>query len=164
VIRGIHHIAIHTANFDRMKQFYHEAFGFEPIGPKISWKDNGEIDKVIGVSGSAARVEMLRAGTCYLEVFEYFAPEGRQGPPLRPHDHGYTHFCVDVTDIGMEYRRLSALGMTFANSEPIELGEIKTVYGKDLDGNIIEIQELVAGNAFSLEHLSVAPCAARSAD
>ena len=46
-----------------------------------------------------ARGAMLRAGTCYLEMFQFSAPEPESTRPLRPFDKGYTHFCVDVTDI-----------------------------------------------------------------
>jgi glyoxylase I family protein len=155
MIRGIHHIAIHTANLDNMVTFYRNAFGFEPAGFEFSWKENPMIDSVIDVKGSAARTLMLKAGTCFLEIFEYFAPnDTREGQPLRPHDRGYTHFCVDVTDIATEYKRLKGVGMTFANPEPVDLGDFKAVYGKDPDGNIIEIQEIVASNnAIALERL-----------
>lgn len=153
MIRGIHHVAIHTANFDNMVRFYRDAFGFEPIGPEIKWKDSAVVDNIIGVRGSAARVLMLKAGTCFLEMFEYSAPEGRDAPPLRPHDRGYTHFCVDVTDIAAEFKRLQGLGMTFMNHEPVHVGEIKAVYGTDLDGNLIEIQEVAPQNPFALENL-----------
>src|SRR5262245_977931 len=124
MIRGIHHVAIHTGNFDRMVKFYRDAFGFAPAAPDLTWKDSAEVDKIIGVPGSAARMMMLKAGTCYLEIFEYSAPKGRDGAPLRPHDRGYTHFCVDVTDIDAEYKRLKAVGMTFANPEPVNMGDI----------------------------------------
>ena len=154
MIRGIHHIAIHTANFDNMVKFYREAFGFEPNGPELRWKDSPMIDDIIGVRGSAARVLMLKAGSCFLEMFEFSAPEGRELPPLRPHDRGYTHFCVDVKDIGAEYKRLQGLGMVFMHPEPVDVGEIKAVYGKDLDGNLIEIQEVASHNPSALERLS----------
>jgi catechol 2,3-dioxygenase-like lactoylglutathione lyase family enzyme len=154
MIRGIHHIAIHTANFDKMMRFYSEAFGFEPSGPEQRWKDSPMIDSIIGVKGSAARVCMLKAGTCFLEMFEYFVPESRDAPPLRPHDRGYTHFCVDVTDIGAEYKRLQALGMRFVNPSPVDVGDIKTVYGMDFDGNLIEIQEVAPKNPVALEQLN----------
>ena len=155
MIRGIHHIALHTPNFDKMVKFYRDAFGFEPGAPPITWKNSPDVDNIVGLKGSAARTQMLKAGTCYIELFEYSAPDdGRKGPPARPHDHGYTHFCVDVIDIESEYKRLKALGMTFANTEPVVMGDIKAVYGKDPDGNIIEIQEVIPAVPFSLNALT----------
>ena len=57
-------------------------------------------------------------------------------------DHGYTHFCLDVQDIEAEYQRLSSHGMVF-NCEPPDLGgAIRATYGRDPDGNVIEIQQI----------------------
>ena len=47
--------------------------------------------------------------------------------PLQPFDKGYTHFCVDVTDIDREYERLKTLGMTFGAPHPIDAGHVKSV-------------------------------------
>jgi glyoxylase I family protein len=153
MIRGIHHVAVHTANFDLMVKFYREAFGFTPAIDEMGWKNDAKIDQAIGVEGSAVRTVMLKAGNCYLEVFEYFAPKGRNDAPLAPQDRGYTHFCVDTTDIAAEYKRLAALGMKFAHTEPLDFGQIKAVYGKDPEGRIIEIQQVAADFAFSIEQL-----------
>jgi catechol 2,3-dioxygenase-like lactoylglutathione lyase family enzyme len=154
MILGIHHVAIHTRNFEKMRSFYAEAFGFEPNGPETSWSDSPALDSTIGVHGSASRVQLLKAGTCYLELFQYSAPKGRSDTPLRPFDYGYTHFCVSVTDIGAEFERLKRLGMTFAHSQPVDLGEIIAIYGKDPDGNIIEITEAAASKPFALDQLA----------
>jgi catechol 2,3-dioxygenase-like lactoylglutathione lyase family enzyme len=153
MIRGIHHVAVNTTQFDLMVKFYREAFGFTPATDEMRWEKNPEIDQVIGVPGSAARTVMLKAGNCYLEVFEYFSPAGRSEAPLAPQDRGYTHFCVDTTDIAADYRRLAALGMKFAHPEPMDFGGIKAVYGKDPEGRIIEIQQCSPDFAFAIEQL-----------
>ena len=154
MIRGIHHVALSTSKFDLMVRFYRDAFGFTPATDEMRWeKGSTEIDRAIGVPGSAARTVMLRAGNCHLEIFEYFAPAGRNDPPLAPQDRGYTHFCVDTTDIAADYKRLAALGMTFAHPEPMDFGAIKAVYGKDPEGRIIEIQQCAPDYAFAIEQL-----------
>jgi catechol 2,3-dioxygenase-like lactoylglutathione lyase family enzyme len=154
MIRGIHHIAMRAHDFDRMLAFYQDAFGFTPIAPVSEWKNSPMIDSIIGLKGSAARTVMLKAGTCFIELFEYFAPAPRDNPPLRPQDFGYTHFCVDVTDIDAEYKRLQALGMTFAHPAPVDAGDVKTVYGRDPEGNLIEIQQVADGHVLSLQGLT----------
>jgi len=63
MIRGIHHVAVHVRNLDRMIKFYRDAFGFEPVGEQFSWRDNALIDQLIDVNGSAAQGIMLRAGS-----------------------------------------------------------------------------------------------------
>jgi glyoxylase I family protein len=153
MIRGIHHIAINTADLDRLRDFYVDVIGFEPAVPEHSWADSPASDAAVGLSGSAARQQMLKAGNCYLEIFEYARPEPRPGEPHRACDRGYTHFALDVTDIEAEYDRLAAAGMEFAHERPLDFGDIKAVYGKDPDGNIIEIQQTTREQAFALAKL-----------
>src|SRR3546814_12377514 len=74
---------------------------------------------------------MLRCGTCYLEMFQYEAPAPTVTKPLDPYDKGYTHFCVDATDIELEYERLKKIGMTFSQPGPIDVGHVKSIYGRD---------------------------------
>jgi catechol 2,3-dioxygenase-like lactoylglutathione lyase family enzyme len=156
VIRGIHHVAISTANLDRLAAFYVDVLGFRQV-MSTKWAQRPIIDRIIGVDGSAARQVMLQAGNAYLELFEYSSPVGRTADPNpSPADRGYTHFCIDVVDIDAEYQRLSANGMRFHGPPPTteELGgrSIRAIYGRDPDGNIVELQEVLdPGLAYSLE-------------
>jgi catechol 2,3-dioxygenase-like lactoylglutathione lyase family enzyme len=147
MIRGIHHVAVSTNDLDRLVAFYTELFGFEHV-MKTEWRDRPIIDRMIGIPGSAARQVMLKAGNAYLELFEYENPDGASVDPDHPaSDRGYTHFCLDVTDIDAEYERLSTAGMYFHSSPPTtdELGGtgLRAIYGRDPDGNIVELQEVL---------------------
>jgi catechol 2,3-dioxygenase-like lactoylglutathione lyase family enzyme len=153
MITGIHHVGIHVRDLDRMIAFYREAFGFEAVGDEYRWRDEAIIDQIIDVPGSAARTIMMRAGTCYIELFEFQAPAPTSTRPLDPPDKGYTHFCVDVVGIEQEYERLKGLGMTFGSPIPVDAGHVKSVYGRDPEGNVIEIQETAADCAFRLDKL-----------
>ena len=84
---------------------------------------------------------------------------GRRGPrKKKPYDKGYTHFCVDVTDIEQEFIRLRELGMTFSQPGPIDVGHVKTIYGRDPEGNLIEIQQTIEGKCdFPLAGLTKEP-------
>lgn len=153
MIRGIHHVAVHTHDLDRMLAFYRDVLGFVPVTEEFSWRDSPVFDAVIGVPGSAAKTRMLKAGNLYLEIFQYEAPAAREAEPLRPNDRGYTHFALDVTDIDNEFVRLQAAGMKFAHVELLDGGNIKAIYGKDPDGNIIEMQQVSADHEFAFEKL-----------
>ena len=83
MIRGIHHVAIHVRDLDRMIAFYRDAFGFKSIGDPGGWSESKEIDEIIGVPGSAARTAMLQAGNCYLEMFQFAAPAAADRSPRR---------------------------------------------------------------------------------
>jgi glyoxylase I family protein len=146
-------VAVHVRDLERMMKFYREAFGFEIVGEQFSWRDNATLDRILDVPGSAARGAMLRAGTCYLELFQFSAPEPISARPLNPFDRGYTHFCVDVTDIERECERLQTLGMTFGHRSPVDVGHVKTIYGRDPEGNVIEIQQTATVCDFRLDKL-----------
>ena len=154
MIRGIHHIGINCRDLDRMKRFYIEAFGFELVDSEgFSWADEPAMDVIVDVPGSKAKGCMLRAGSCYLEMFEYASPASDLDRPLRPYDRGYTHFCIDVTDIEADMAHLKSCGMTFNQREFVDVGHVKTLYGYDPEGNVIEVQECAPANGFTLEDL-----------
>jgi len=133
---------MNTADLARLVAFYRDVVGFEVVA-EGEWQQAELIDEVVGLKGSAAKQAMLRAGNCYLEIFEYASPDARGSEPLRPCDRGYTHLCLDVTDVGAEYERLHAKGVKF-NRRPADFGLVKAAYGRDPDGNIIEIQEVAS--------------------
>ena len=151
VIRGIHHLGIHTPDLDRLRSFYEAAFGFEVVGEEFNLKDVPEAAQIVGVENPAARNVMLQAHNCYLELFEWQSPAGENFAPRRPYDFGYTHLMVDVSDIDHEYERLSALGMTFVHPSAVWFGKIGSVYGQDPDGNIIELGEIPSSESLHLD-------------
>jgi glutamate/tyrosine decarboxylase-like PLP-dependent enzyme/catechol 2,3-dioxygenase-like lactoylglutathione lyase family enzyme len=148
MIRGIHHVAVATGDIDRLIDWYQRAFGFE-LCSRSSWRPgNSVIDGIVGIPDSGALTATMRAPNFFVELFQFTAPEGRAGTPDRPvSDHGYTHFCLDVVDIEAEYERLVGLGMRFhgppAPRSSISQGLVRSVYGRDPDGNVIELQEIV---------------------
>ena len=161
MIRGIHHVTVHVRDLERMARFYIEAFGFQDMNFAGGWENSPEIDYIVDVPGSAARSLMLSAGNCYLELFQYSQPAPDDAAqPLQPYQHGYTHFCVDVTDIEAEVERLRGVGMTFDRPQgpgkPVDVGIVKAIYGRDPEGNLIELQETAADCAFDARHLAKA--------
>lgn len=143
MIRGIHHTAISTPNLDRALAFYRDLLGFGVVF-EFGWPSGTEIaDRITGLRDSSARAVMLRAGNAIIELFEYASPTPRPGDPRRPvADHGITHLCLDVKDLDGEYARLRAAGMSF-HCPPQDIGPgLRTTYGRDPDGNVIELQEV----------------------
>ncbi len=137
-----------------MLDFYTVGVGFEKAF-ESAWKDNPDLEKTIDLKDSIGRMVVLRAGNAYLELHEYRQPEGQ---PLDPHnmacDQGIRHLCLDVTDIHAESERLTNAGMTF--KWPPQFHErvgVWSVYGRDPEGNIVELQEIVSnGSRFSLSN------------
>jgi glyoxylase I family protein len=153
MIRGIHHVGINCRDMARMQRFYAEAFGFQPVDDGFGWADEPMMDHIVDLPGTAAKGVMLRAGTCYIELFQYSAPPPQMPDPKRPNDRGYTHFCIDVTDMENDIVHLQKCGMTFNDRDFVDVGHVKTIYGYDPEGNVIEVQQCAPQNGFTLEQL-----------
>lgn len=151
MIAGLHHASITTGNLDRLRAFYCEQFGFEVV-METAW-DGGNIaaDTIFGLNGTAVRMVMLRTANAFLELFEFAHPVSPSRGPERPVYHqGITHICIAVTDLDAEYARLVAAGMHF-NSPPQDVpGLCRAVYGRDPDGNLIELIEPDPAGPFAL--------------
>jgi len=148
MIRGIHHVAIATGDIDRLVAFYRDIIGMTVMRESQWAAGSDRIDAIVGLKGSSARTVTLGVGNAYLELFEYATPAGAPQDPNRPvADHGYTHFCLDVVGIDAEYERLVAAGMRFHCAPPqastIGRGGLRSTYGRDPDGNVVELQEIM---------------------
>jgi catechol 2,3-dioxygenase-like lactoylglutathione lyase family enzyme len=148
----IHHTAISTPDLARLARFYEETFGFARVR-EFGWPQGAaRIDALLGLEGSAARAVMLRRGDSMLELFEYAQPAPRPQDARRPVcDHGYTHVCLQVDDVAAEQARCEALGMRF-HSPPLSAGGLTFTYGRDPDGNVIELLSVdAADHPFAVE-------------
>ncbi len=145
MIRGIHHTAISTPDMETALGFYRDLLGFT-VTSDFSWPAGIEAaDNITGLRGSAARAVMLSAGNACIELFEFASPTPQPVDPARPVcDHGITHLCVEVSDVDAEYERLKAAGMHF-HCPPQDLGLSRATYGRDPDGNVVELLEPAAG-------------------
>ena len=144
MLRGIHHTAISTPDLARAVAFYRDLFGFEVV-MEMDWPQGyAGVDLIMGIEGTAAQAVMLRREDSMIEIFEFSAPEVASQPVDRPVcDHGITHFCFWVEDIEAEYERLSSSGMVF-HCTPQDSGTgIVATYGRDPDGYVIELLEIL---------------------
>ena len=146
MIRGLHHVAIATNDVERLLVFYRDLLGLEVVLDYVWRDDNVVADRVTALHGSSARSIMLRKGNAYLELFQYFSPQPAQGDPARPVcDPGLTHLCFDVVDLDSEYERLAKAGMTFHCPPQVVGAGVRTTYGRDPDGNVVELREVASG-------------------
>jgi catechol 2,3-dioxygenase-like lactoylglutathione lyase family enzyme len=142
VIRGIHHTAISTPDLERLVRFYRDLLGFKEVFSS-EWTRGAEMaDRITGLENSSAQLVMLKTANACIEIFQYSAPTAKPGDPKRPAcDHGITHLCLNVDDIEAEYERLKAAGMAF-HCPPQSMGAVTATYGRDPDGNIVELLEV----------------------
>jgi catechol 2,3-dioxygenase-like lactoylglutathione lyase family enzyme len=143
MIRGIHHTAISTGDLERSVAFYRDLLGFEVVLDYEWPKGTPNLNATHALEETAARVMLLKRGNSMLELFQYQTPTPRPADPSRRLcDHGIIHFCLDIVDIDAEYERLKAAGMRF-HCPPVQNGDAKMTYGRDPDGNVIELLEFL---------------------
>ena len=141
MIRHIHHTGLSTPDLDRAIRFYRDLFGFEVLTRFTMPPGSPGMDEMLALPGVGFSAALLRLGKTMIEVFEFSDPEPVHAPAQRPVcDHGLTHLCFQVDDVTAEYVRLSAAGMVF-HCKPKSGDGASYVYGRDPDGNAIELIE-----------------------
>lgn len=152
--RGIHHLAISVPSVAAAREFYVDKLGFELAD--LTHIEPSELgDKVTNLEGADMRVLMVKAGNVFLEIFEFLSPEPATQIDRPICDHGYTHLAFEVEDVQAAYVFLAEAGVNW-HHEPIEAGDgYLMTYGRDPFGNVIEIQQLIAGLPYSFEALAL---------
>ena len=147
MIRALHHVALSTANLERLQAFYCGLLGFTELS-RTTWKgDQPRIDLVMALPGTAATTVLLQLGATCVGLVQSEVP-AQPAQPIRAdgdrpvHKHGITHLCFDVDDVEAEYQRLLAAGVRF-HTPPQDFGSARATYGRDPDGNVFELQQLM---------------------
>lgn len=150
MIRGLHHASVTTHNLERLVRFYCDLLGFEQVLDYRWEAGNGAADAIYALSDTAVDMAMLRTSNAFFEIFEFKNPRGKAGDPNRPVcDVGYTHICLHVDDVDAEYARLSAAGMLFHCAPQEVPGLCRATYGRDPDGNIVELMQPAPDGVFA---------------
>lgn len=143
MILGINHVAISVPDMERALSFYCGLLRFEQVSDS-GWPAGTEsADQILAVAGTSARVVHIRTSNLLIELFQFGdcqpAPQNLQRPVI---DHGITHLCLAVTGLDEEYARLCDSGMQF-HAPPTDVGlpGVRTVYGRDPFGNVVELEE-----------------------
>lgn len=143
MILAFAHPCLVVRDVELARRFYEQMFGFHVIS-REGWSDSPTVDAAIGSAGSVSRGYMMAGHNCFLELFEFDAPEqtGPEPGTLGPHECGIRHLSFFVDDCRAEYARcLSLGGQPLGTPAPAETG-VNAVYLRDPCGNIIELCEI----------------------
>jgi glyoxylase I family protein len=141
-IIGLNHVGISVSHLERAIGFYRDVLGMRVTGRTTFAGEPYEM--VLGLKAARGQVASLRLGDMEVELFEFDYPHPRIGDQNRPVcDHGISHFCIRVSDIHSEYARLSAAGVLFNCPPQNFFGRAIATYGRDPDGNVFELLELL---------------------
>jgi len=137
-------MAISVADMEKTLSFYRDILGFEVVMEGAWEAGTKRADQITGLEDTSARFVMLRKKDTHIELFKYHSPPPEPADTARRIcDHGFTHICLEVSDIDAEYLRLKAAGMTFHAAPPDAVGGMRAIYGRDPEGNVIELLEFI---------------------
>lgn len=143
MILGFAHPGLVVPDLEKARAFYQSMFGFRLLSDE-GWANSVTADRAVGLKNSACKGYMLAGHNCYLELFEYSAPQQSAPSPsaFGAHEPGIRHLAFFVDDCPAEYRRLLELGGDVLG-EPVEIADgVYTVYCRDPFGNIIELCDI----------------------
>ena len=139
---AVNHVGIATSDIERSIHFYRDLVGMKLEGPVTKVDDNPRYNHIFGLPKVRAKGAMLRLGTMQVELWEFEEPRGTAANRVQPvNDPRINHICFEVVNLQQEYERLKAAGISF-HYPPQDFGGPKAVYGRDPDGNVIELIEL----------------------
>jgi catechol 2,3-dioxygenase-like lactoylglutathione lyase family enzyme len=143
MIKGLNHVGISVEDLERSVVFYRDLLGMQVV---VRTTFEGEhYERILQLKGAKGSVALLRRENFQVELFEFAEPTPRRAAPTYPVcDHRITHFCLEVSDLDGEYARLKAAGVSF-HCPPLQFfGGAKATYGRDPDGNVFELLEMLA--------------------
>lgn len=143
------HVAVVTPNIKRLTAFYSLVTG-APVHSSGHFGPEPKFDVVAGLENIVFDGAWVKAGPLTLEFWQYHQPQTQSRPLANASKHGWSHFALEVDDLDGEYQRLLAAGVHF-HSAPMSNGAVRFVYGRDPDGNIFELLQVLPGH----EHLSL---------
>ena len=142
MILGFAHAGLVVPDLERAVRFYRTMFGFRELS-SADWRNSPEMDRAIGVDGSAGTSVMLAGHNCFLELFRYEAPvvPGAARRLPQASEPGIRHLAFFVDDCEREYARLVALGGQVLGEPLANRSGRMAVYARDPFGNIVELCE-----------------------
>ena len=147
---SFHHPGMVVPNLEAAIQFYTEFLGCE-LYSRSEWDEvNDGFNQAVGLTGSAAKLGMLKGENFFLELFEYLN-EGVeisnrksvefdvQKPSHYASETGLRHMAFCVEDVAVALERCASLGGQRIN-DPVSFDGGATVsYCRDPFGNLLEL-------------------------
>jgi glyoxylase I family protein len=125
-IRGIHHVAILTGEYEKTKRFYIDVLGFVPLTETYrDQRDSYKLDLAIN-------------GVYQLELFSF--PESRERASY-PEQKGLRHLAFSVGDLDASFTELVSKGVEVQAIRVDELTGKRFCFFYDPNGQPLELYE-----------------------
>lgn len=136
----IRHIGLVVSDFEKMINFY-QNLGFKFIETNV--ESGPYIDKLVGLEGACIKTTKLRYNEHFvIELLKYAKPYEMDVVNHQPYAIGFSHIALTVDSITQISQIVVNGGGKIVG--PIQFspdGNVKVVYAKDPEGNIIELVE-----------------------
>ena len=140
------HTNIITDDWKRLAEFYITVFDCQPLYPERDlrgeWLDRATAIKDANLKGIHLKLPGYDESLPTLEIFQYNKNENGLKPMANR--KGYGHIAFRVDDVPTMLNRVLENGESrmgeLVETEVSELGTLSFVYARDIDGNIIELQ------------------------
>ena len=136
-----HHTAFSVEDYETAKAFFVAMLGFR-VENEMKNRAEPALGITVGMPGARCDWAMLERQGHRIELFKWLEPEGR---PHGRHqaDIGYTHICMQVSDVTEAWRRVTAAGWeAFSEPQSLRGGAARPVYIIGPEGCIVEFLEL----------------------
>jgi catechol 2,3-dioxygenase-like lactoylglutathione lyase family enzyme len=145
-IRGVtlSHIGLCVSDVDRATAFYVDGLGFEVTADHAV---GAEFGPLMEVDSPDLRSRFIARDGMSIELLQFVEP-GHLGDGTRREVNrlGFTHMCLNVTDVDAVADRIVAAGGTVLDGTwtrlPMGDAELRFVYCTDPDGTRIELMQL----------------------
>lgn len=121
------HIAITVSNLDETLLYYRDLLGFPVLG-QLFFND-----------ARGFTITYMQAGTSVLEFFSFSSPTLPYHWNSDETVLGLKHIGFEVDNVDLVAARLKEAGVTFIYSPNDALGNVKTAFFEDPDGNALEL-------------------------
>jgi catechol 2,3-dioxygenase-like lactoylglutathione lyase family enzyme len=144
MIKGLAHVGLSVASLERSIDFYRQCLDMQVL--EVEEFGGPQYDAVMRLANARGRLAILQTTGLQLELFEFYSPTPRPALVGRPVcDHGITHFCIEVTDVDGVCEKLRTAGGTLHSNPVLFFGTTRATYARDLDDNVFEVFETIAG-------------------
>lgn len=126
-IKGIHHVAILTDDYERSKSFYTEVLGFEIL--KETYREERQ----------SYKLDLAVNGQYQIELFSF--PEFKERASF-PEQKGLRHLAFAVEDIEKSVAELVSKGVDIQGIRTDELTSRKFCFFYDPNGQPLEVYEI----------------------
>jgi catechol 2,3-dioxygenase-like lactoylglutathione lyase family enzyme len=145
------HVAMVSADLDRLAKFYARLIGRDPH--REGTFAHPSMPQISGLDDVKVSAKWIMADNLIFEMWHYHIPETLPAPAALEGARGYRHVGFCCTNLATEIARLADKGITVSDTDM--MGNIPAVSGVDPDGNRVLILEAPRpGELLSLDDLS----------